>query len=211
MLSLHNFLALILFGCLLAACQDKPLPILGERKTSTSIKDGKEVVDTIYFTIPNFKFVNQDSQWVTNATFANKIYITDFFFTTCPTICPIMKTQMLRVYEKFKDNPKIAFLSHTLDPKHDTVALLKDFAKKLNADTQKWHFVTGDKDDIFNIAQTSYLVSALTDPNEPGGIVHSGALILIDSKRRIRGYYDGTKEKDVDRLINDLPKLLAEN
>jgi len=189
----------------LSACS-KPkvekLPIFGEREVSGT--------DTIYHTIDDFKFVDQDSALVTNETFKNKMYVTDFFFTSCRTICPIMKTQMLRVYDSIKNEPDVLILSHTIDPEYDTVALLRDFADRLGVESNKWHFVTGNQDDIFKIAQTSYFSTALTDNTEPDGYIHSGAFLLIDKEKRIRGKYDGTKEEDVNRLIVDIRKLRAE-
>lgn len=181
---------------------EKPLPILGPREV-----DG---TDTIYHTIAPFAFVDQDSAQVTQADFAGKIYVADFFFTSCRTICPIMKTQMLRVYEATADMPDVILLSHTIDPEWDTVALLHDFAERLGVDSRRWHFVTGAKDSIYKIAQTSYYATAMEDRTEPDGFIHSGAFLLIDRKGRIRGKYDGTKEADVNRLIGDLKRLRRE-
>lgn len=195
---------------LLACQQERKLPILGEKKTTSKIIDGKEVIDTIYFQVPDFKFINQDSQWITQENFKNKIYVVDFFFTSCPTICPIMKTQMLRLHEHFKNNPEVKILSHTIDPYHDSVAVLKDYASRLEVDTKQWNFVTGIKDEIYQIAEKGYFVAAKEDANEAGGFIHSGAFVLIDKNRRIRGYYDGTKAEKVDLLIKDVELLLKE-
>jgi protein SCO1 len=191
---------------LMAGCSKKeteaPLPIFGEREVNGA--------DTIYHTIADFKFVDQDSAVVTNDTFKGKIYVADFFFTTCRTICPIMKTQMKRVYDSIKGNPDVLILSHTIDPEYDTVGLLKDFAERLGVDSKKWHFVTGDKDKIYEIAQTSYFATALEDKAERDGFIHSGAFLLIDKDKRIRGKYDGTKADDVNRLLTDIRKLERE-
>lgn len=187
-------------GCLPEA--EKKLPYLGRKEINGN--------DTTYHTISDFRFVNQDSSVITHKNFEDQIYVSDFFFTTCPTICPIMKTQMLRVYERFKENDQISILSHTIDPKHDTVAVLKAFSERLGVDSRKWHFVTGEKEDIYKIGQTSYMVSAVEDPNEPGGFIHSGAFILVDKQRRVRGVYDGTKEDQVDKLMDDMLVLLKE-
>jgi protein SCO1/2 len=189
---------------------NKKLPILGRKDIKETEVNGKITYDTIYHKIADFSFIDQDSNEVTNATFQNRIYVADFFFTTCPTICPIMKTQMLRVYEYFKDNDQVMFLSHTIDPDYDTVALLHDFADRLGVSSTKWHFVTGQKEAIYEIGQLSYMVTAMEDENAPGGYLHSGAFILVDKDRRIRGMYDGTSDDDVDRLIKDIPKLLKE-
>ncbi len=202
-----RWLYLLLFPmCLLSSCfnkGEKPLPIFGER----DIENG----DTIYHTIADFRFVDQDSSEVTNETFKDKIYVADFFFTSCRTICPKMKTQMLRVYESVETDPEVLLLSHTIDPEYDTVGLLKDFAERLGVESNKWHFVTGNKEDIYKIAQTSYFATALEDKSEPDGFIHSGAFLLIDKHQRIRGKYDGTVEEDVNRLLKDIEKLKQED
>ena len=212
-LSLFLTLAFAGLSLLLGACsgnnKKERLPVLGHKETVERTVNGQTVTDTIYSEIPDFAFINQDSQVVANKDFAGKLYIADFFFTTCPTICPKMKSQMLRVYEKFKDNPDVMFLSHTIDPKHDTVAVLRDYAERLQVSSEKWHFVTGDKDAIFEIAE-KYMVSAMEDEKEAGGLVHSGAFILVDENRRIRGVYDGTMAEQVDQLMLDIPVLLKE-
>jgi protein SCO1 len=179
------------------------LPIFGER----DVQNG----DTVYHKIGPFRFVNQDSQIVTNETFEGKIYVADFFFTSCRTICPIMKTQMHRVYDSIENDPGVLILSHTIDPEYDTVALLRDFADRLGVKSSKWHFVTGHKDSIYNLAQKSYFSIAVEDKSEPDGFIHSGAFLLIDKEQRIRGKYDGTKEEEVDRLMGDIQKLKAES
>jgi protein SCO1/2 len=194
-------LSFLLFGCNKKE-KETSLPIFGEREV--------EGTDTVYHKIGDFKFIDQDSAVVTNATFDGKIYIADFFFTSCRTICPIMKTQMLRVYDSLKNDPDVLILSHTIDPEYDTVGLLHDFAERLGVKSAKWRFVTGNKDDIYKIAQTSYFATAMEDKSEPDGFIHSGAFLLIDKDRRIRGKYDGTKEEDVNRLIAEIAKLKKE-
>lgn len=190
---------LVLHAC---GTKEKTLPIFGQREVVGT--------DTVYHTIAPFAFVNQDSTVVTNATFQNTIYVADFFFTTCRTICPVMKTQMLRVYEATAKMPDVKILSHTIDPAYDTVALLHDFADRLGVESARWHFVTGVQDSIYKIAQTSYFATAMEDKSEPDGFIHSGAFLLIDKKQRIRGKYDGTKAEDVNRLIVDIKKLRRE-
>lgn len=202
-------LALLLLNCT-PKKENEKLPILGYREVVAKEVEGQKVIDTVYHTIADFQFVNQDSAMVTNETLAGKIYVADFFFTSCRTICPVMKTQMLRVYEATQDMPDVAILSHTIDPEHDTVALLHDFADRLGVSSSKWHFVTGEQDNIYDIAQTSYFATAMVDKTEPDGFIHSGAFLLIDKDRRIRGKYDGTLEEDVDRLIKDIERLRKE-
>ena len=194
-------LLLLLIGCN-QSTSDVPLPIYGN-----TIYDE---ADTVYHTIADFALVDQDSSWVTNETFEGQIYVSDFFFTSCPTICPIMKQQMLRVYEEIENNDLVAILSHTIDPTHDNVAVLKDFAEKLGVSSNKWKFVTGDSDYIYDLGETSYMVMADEDPDAAGGFIHSGAFLLVDKERRIRGVYDGTIEAQVNILIKDIDKLLKE-
>jgi protein SCO1/2 len=178
------------------------LPILGERY----VDDNQ---DTVYHSIADFAFVNQVGDTIRKEDMAGKIYVADFFFTTCPTICPVMKKEMLRVYEQFKGEPNFRILSHSIDPTHDTQAVLKDYAEKLGVpDAATWNFLTGDQEKIFEIGQTSYLTTTMADDMEPGGFLHSGAFLLIDQQGRIRGVYDGTKTEQVDRLLADIPKLL---
>jgi protein SCO1/2 len=214
--------SVLIFSILMSSCEsgnsekesdrNKTLPILGNSHVNEFEMEGKVVQDTVYHKIGQFKFINQEGREITNSTTDGKVYIADFFFTTCPTICPVMKTQMLRVYEKFDNEPDFMILSHTLDPEHDTSELLKDYAAKIGVENDNtWHFLTGDQEKIFEIGQTSYLTTAMSDQTEPGGILHSGAFVLVDQKGRIRGVYDGTKEDQVNRLMKDIPKLLPSN
>ncbi|MEO9482215.1 MAG: SCO family protein [Ekhidna sp.] len=199
-------LTLLFLITIFIACDQKSsteqLPFLGN-----TIYEGN---DTIYHTIQDFQLVDQDSSIVTNETFGDKIYVADFFFTSCPTICPKMKAQMLRVYEKFEGSDEVGILSHTIDPTYDTVALLKDYAERLGVSSDKWKFLTGDQDYIYELAENSYISLADEDGNAPGGFVHSGAFLLVDKDRRIRGFYDGTVPEQVDVLINDIERLLKE-
>lgn len=208
------FITLLTGIVLLTGCsrtgQNGKLPFLGRKEVRPVNNDGTVTYDTLFHTIADFSFTDQDSVRVTNETFDGHIYVADFFFTTCPTICPIMKTQMLRVYEAFEDNDDVLFLSHTIDPEYDTVALLHDFAERLGVSSKKWHFVTGPRENIYDIGQNSYMVTAMEDENEPGGYIHSGAFILVDKERHIRGLYDGTDENEVNRLMRDISRLLGE-
>jgi protein SCO1/2 len=205
-----NYVCLALLLLNIGACKPKKLPYLGEREVVAIQKNGQSVQDTVYHQIPDFEFINQDSIKVNNQTFEGKIYIADFFFTTCPTICPKMKSQLLRVYERYKNNPNVGILSHTIDPRHDSVSTLKEFANNLGISGNMWQFVTGKKEDIYKIGQKSYMVTATEDSTQPGGIVHSGAFILVDKQRHIRGLYDGTLPDAVDKMMKDMETLLAE-
>jgi protein SCO1/2 len=198
---------LLLFSTLLVSCEAPPvarrLPHLGE-------PDVTAAGDTIWPTVPTFRVRDQDSALVRPATFAGQVYIADFFFTTCPTICPGMQRQLLRVYANYKGDKRLAFLSYTIDPDHDSVAVLRSYARRLGVPTaQQWHFATAPRDTIFTLAR-QYLVSAQRDPSAPGGAVHSGSFVLVDAQRHIRGIYDGTNPQETERLLRELPLLLAE-
>ncbi len=189
---------------LFVSCEQspEPLPILGKPVYSES--------DTIFPTISNFSFVDQDSQIVTNQTFVNKIYVTNFIFLSCPTICPKMTAEMHNVYIAFETDERVALISHTIDPEHDSIPKLYNYAKNLGIRNSKWHFVTGNQDSIRNLAESSYFSSAFPDSTAPGGFTHSGGLLLIDKKRHIRGVYDGTNPEETNRLIKDIKTLLKE-
>jgi len=188
----------------------KTLPIYGSRAPVTKMVDGKQVTDTIYQTIPPFKFVNQYADSVSDKTLNGSIYVVDFFFTTCPSICPIMHRNMLKVYETFKNTGNFKIISHTIDPKHDSVPVLKKYADKLGITGNEWWFLRGKKEDIYTIAEKNYLVAVKQDSSVAGGYIHAGYFVLIDKQKRIRGSYDGTDPKQVDELIADIKTLQAE-
>lgn len=196
-------LSLITIICL-SSCysgDDTPLPILGNPKITAG--------DTTTHRISPFQFLNQDSTVVTNASLSDHIYLSDFFFMHCPTICPKVKKQMLRVYDKYKSNPNIKLVSHTLDPKRDTPGNLKLYAENLEVDSHKWLFLTGDKEQIYDI-KNDYFVAAQEDPDAPGGITHSGKIILVDKLGQVRSFAEGTDPKEVDNMMKDIDKLLKE-
>ncbi|MCB2410925.1 SCO family protein [Hymenobacter lucidus] len=211
--ALHVGLLALGSAVALTACSDKTeesqvLPYIGERDVRPRADGGP--ADTIFAAIPSFTLTNQDGQTITNQTFAGKVYVADFFFATCPSICPKMQSEMLRVYEQFKGNPKVLFLSHTIDPAHDSIPVLRDYAQRLGIqDASRWHFATAPHDTIFGLARR-YMTAAQKDGGVPGGYAHSGTFALIDSERHIRGVYDGMVKEEVDRLIQELPLLLKE-
>ena len=210
---MKNLLYFATISIVLQSCSnesDSKLPILGNREPVERIVDGKTVVDTIYQTIQPFSYFNQDSILVTEKDFDGKIYVADFFFISCNTICPIMHRNMLDVYKKFKDNPKVKLLSHSIDIKYDLPSRLKIYATKLGIEGNQWDFVHGSRDSIFNIAAKNYLVSAFEDSTDPQGLVHQGWFILVDTKKQLRGAYDGTKADQVKLLMEDMDKLLME-
>jgi len=207
----RNIIAFVLILLISSCAEPQPtLPIYGQREAVERIENGKTVIDTIYQTIPDFTFINQDSLPVTGSTLKNKIYVADFFFTSCPTICPVMHRNLLKVYNKYKGNPDVKLVSHTIDVKYDTPSRLKKYADKLGIEGTQWEFLWGTKEAIYTIAQNSYLVSVNEDSNEQGGFVHQGFLILVDKEKRIRGAYDGTKEEDAEQLMKDMDILLEE-
>lgn len=202
-------LAAILFS----SCQSdgRKLPIYGAREAVSKMVNGKPTTDTVYQTIPDFSFLNQDSVTITNRQFDGKIYIADFFFTRCGTICPVMHRNMYDIYRQYKDNEQLKFLSHTIDFKHDRPGVLKTYAKKLGVNDARWQFVWGPKDQVYSLAKSSYMSSAVVDDSAAGGFDHSGYLLLIDKYRRIRGAYLGFDTAEVKQLEDDLKVLLAEN
>lgn len=198
------FIALIALGLFsLGACnsEPKPLPILGERE----VKNG----DTIYHEVPDMVLIDQDSQAFQLSKLGDKIVVADFFFTSCPSICPRVKKQMLRLYDKYKTDPRVMFVSHTIDPRHDTPAVLKTYASNLGINTVDWKYVTGEKDSIFHLAD-QYFVSVVDDPSAPSGFDHSGRIILLDNKRHVRGYCEGVDPESVTGFFKTIDQLLAE-
>lgn len=194
-------------GLLLMACgsEPQPLPYIGFHKVDEATGD------TIYHRIRDFQFIDQDSQVVRNETMAGKVYVADFFFTSCPTICPKVKKQMLRIYEEYEADQRVMLLSHSIDPKRDTIGRLKAYAEGLGvAETDgRWRFVTGNKNELYDIAY-DYISTALENPDAPGGFDHSGYIILVDAQGHIRAYADGTIPEEVDEFIEKMERLLAE-
>ncbi|HVS91557.1 MAG TPA: SCO family protein [Mucilaginibacter sp.] len=197
-------------ACKFNSNDKKTLPILGSRKLQTRTVDGKTVTDTVYQTITPFKFVNQYGDSITNKSLDADIYVADFFFTTCPSICPVMHRNMLKVYNTFKNTGDFKILSHTIDPKHDSVPVLKRYADKLGVTGNTWWFLQGKKDSTYELAEKHYMVAVKGDSTGAGGYIHSGYFILVDKQKRIRGVYDGTDPKQVDQMIDDIKVLLAE-
>jgi protein SCO1/2 len=160
--------------------------------------------------IADFRFTNQNGKEISNATFAGKIYVANYFFTICPGICPVMTENMVVLQNQFKNEDRVLLLSHTVTPWIDTVEQLKKYAIDMGVLDDKYHLVTGDKNEIYNLARTSYFVEKEigleTDPDQ---FLHSENLILIDTKGRIRGIYNGTILKDIDRLETDINTILS--
>jgi protein SCO1 len=201
------FCSIILFGCSTKnnETQKLLLPIIGEKKLA-----GKNAKDTIYHTIQDFTFVNQFNDTVSEKTIENKIFVADFFFATCQSICPKMSSQLVNVQTAFQSDSSVLILSHTVNPIHDTVDVLNGYAQSYKAIKNKWHFLTGNKKEIYDMARFSYLVNALEDDGTAEGFLHSELFILIDTKKRIRGMYDGTDSVAVAKLIADINLLKQE-
>lgn len=188
----------------LQACNEEEplryLPIYGP--TDENNKSNHKVGD--------FSLTSQEGKVITQKDFDDKIYVADFFFTTCHNICPIMSGQMERVYDKYKDNSTVMFLSHSVNPEFDSVPVLAKYAAAHHAAASKWIFVTGDKKQIYDLARNSYLVTATEGDGGPDDFVHTQNFALVDKDKRIRGYYDGTDSTDVSKLMLDMDLLLQE-
>ena len=157
--------------------------------------------------IADFSFINQNGKVVTQKDYEGKIYVADFFFTTCGSICPKMTTNLVDVQNAFLNNPKVMLLSHSVLPDIDDVAVLKSYALRNKVIDSKWNLVTGDKKEIYRMARLSYLAVKQGKPNELYDMVHTENFVLVDTKRRVRGFYDGTKKEEIKRLIEDIQWL----
>jgi len=198
-------ISIVLIALMIISCKEEPKKL---RDYSISIINSPLGKDTIKKKIPKFEFTNQMGHKVTNETFKDHIYITDFFFTSCPGICPVMTKNMLKVYDKY--NKDILFLSHSIDPRHDDVEKLNKYANKIGIkDDKVWNFVTGSKEDIALMAK-NYMIMAYEDSIVAGGFEHGGQFVLIDKKQHVRGYYDGTNDEDVEKLMSDIEILMKE-
>lgn len=179
------------------------LPILGERELSAA-------GDTVYHKLPEFSFINHLGDSITEADTKGKYIVADYFFTTCQTICPVMSNHMEKVQEEFINDSLVILLSHTVDPETDSVPVLKAYAEAHHAIPGKWHFLTGDKKSLYDLARYGYLISALEGDGGPEDFIHSDKIVLIDKDKRIRGFYDGTDTKDVQRLYSEIEVLKIE-
>lgn len=179
------------------------LPYLGRPK----IVNEKEVKHKVR----DFNYIDQDSLAFNAETLEGQVYLADFFFTSCPSICPKVMKNMLRVQEKYKGTPNFKLVSFSLDPKRDTPPRLKKYAASIGADLSMWHFVHGPKDSIMTIANEDYYVPAFEDKDAPGGFDHSGKLLLIDGDGHLRGFAEGTEDEDVTDFFDTIDALLAQS
>lgn len=196
-LGLMMSMALWLGGC---KPNSDELPYLGQ----TVVDNGKK----IHHKVGQFIHYNQDSVLMTNKDFKDYIYVADFFFTSCPSICPKVAKEMLKIYDAVKSDPNVKLISFTIDPKRDDPKKLKLYADNLGIDHHKWYFLTGDKDTTLELAGT-YFVAALEDPDAPGGFDHSGKIILVDKEGHVRSFSEGTDPENTPKIIEDIKKLSA--
>lgn len=189
---------------------DKPLPIYQPAMVNTELVDSTIQHQINYHKIADFSLTNQNGKTITQADYKDKIYVADFFFTTCQTICPIMTDNMEKIQKEIMNDDEVMLLSHSVTPDIDTVEQLKKYAIKKGVNDKKWNLVTGDKGEIYRLARKSYL--AVKDDGMPDeyGMVHTENFMLIDKKGQIRGYYDGTKTEDITTLLKDIKKLKKE-
>jgi len=190
--------------------KEQPLKIYSPKDLNPKLVDENQREIYKNHRIRNFKLVNQDGDTVSNSFLENKIYVADFFFTTCPTICPVMSNQLERVQEAFSGDTTFKIVSHTVQPEYDSAAILKEYATLHQADPQQWTFLTGDKAEIYSLARKSYFAVTTEGTGGVNDFIHTENFILVDQKKRIRGFYDGTSETDVNRLIADIKKLKNE-
>jgi protein SCO1/2 len=196
-------IAAVLFA---VACKEpaapKLLTVYGEKSFNGT--------DTIYHNIADFELTNQNAEKVNSATVKGKIYVANFFFATCQSICPEMSNNLTLVQKEFAQDDSLLILSHSVNPLHDTVEVLQGYASQYNAVKNKWHLLTGNKKVIYDLARYSYLLNAVEEDGSPEGFLHSEFFLLIDKKGRIRGMYDGTNKADVMKLIADIKLLKTE-
>jgi protein SCO1 len=184
----------------------KKLPYFGPKSLAVN------GLDTLYHTIPAFSFIDQDGKPFGDKDLNNKIYVANFFFTSCPTICPKMQTLMKKIQDTddFKKLNDFKLVSFTVDPDNDTPQRLKEFSNLVKAEPKRWFFLTGNRDSIYDLAYKGFMVNAMEDEKAAGGFLHSDIMLLIDKEKRIRGIYEGTSLKDVKRLIDEAKVLVAQ-
>ncbi|MCB0761533.1 MAG: SCO family protein [Flavobacteriales bacterium] len=208
---LFLFLIPVLMGCEPDPPTSEELPFYGPMEVVERELNGASVLDTVLYTVPRFSFTNQDGEVISHRDYEGHVYIADFFFGNCPSICPILSSQLARVQDRLKADSllgTVLILSHTVDPTRDTVEALRAYADRLDADTRYWNFVTGKKDALYYQAEEGYLVTAFESDTAAGGFFHTDQFALIDEQMHIRGYYDGTSTIEVDSMYKDLLKLL---
>ncbi len=189
---------------------NRKLPVYEPEMVNTELVDSTVQYVRKYHKIADFKLINQNGEEVTQEYYKDKIYVADFFFTTCQTICPIMTGHMKEIQDRLIDDNQVLLLSHSVTPKIDSVARLKKYAVSKGVVDAKWNLVTGDKKQIYDLARKSYLAAKSDGDGGPYDMVHTENFILVDKKKRIRGFYDGTNPEDIDQLIEDIAILKKE-
>ena len=185
----------------------KRLPIYQPNMVNAELVDSTLQHVKKYHRIADFSLLNQNGDTITQENYRDKIYVADFFFTTCPTICPIMTANLVEVQAALANDPEVLLLSHSVTPEIDSVAQLNKYAIEKGVNDAKWNLVTGDKKQIYELARKSYLAVQEDGDGGPFDMIHTENFILVDKKRRIRGFYDGTKEEEMDRLLSDIEIL----
>ena len=185
----------------------QPLPIYQPAMVSEELVDSTIQHKQKYHKIADFSLINQNGETITQDTYKDKIYISDFFFTTCQTICPIMTDHMYQIQKEIVNDDDVMLLSHSVTPKIDSVAQLKKYAKEKGVIDRKWNLVTGDKKQIYALARKSYLAVKTDGNGDQYDMIHTENFMLIDKKRQIRGFYDGTLSEDINRLLEDIETL----
>ena len=188
-----------------------PLPIYQPAMVSEELVDSTIQYKKKYHKIADFSLLNQNGETITQDTYKDKIYVADFFFTTCRTICPIMTDHMALIQNEILDDDEVMLLSHSVTPKIDSVAQLRHYATKKGVIDRKWNLVTGDKKEIYQLARKSYLAVKEDGNGDEYDMIHTENFMLIDKKRQIRGFYDGTNPEEIERILNDIASLKEEN
>jgi len=210
------FIVLIVFSAITislfysALKPQKVLAIYNPSDVNPELVDSTVQYKSKYHTIADFSFVNQNGDTITQKDYEGKIYVADFFFTTCGSICPKMTTNLADVQKAILNNPKVMLLSHTVFPEVDSIPVLKAYAVKHGVVDSKWNLVTGDKKEIYTMARKSYLAVKLGRPDQLYDMVHTENFVLVDQKRRVRGFYDGTDKEEIKRLLEDIDFLSKE-
>lgn len=189
----------------------KPLPIYQPAMVSEELVDSTIQHKIKYHRIADFSLINQNGEIITQNTYKDKIYVADFFFTTCQTICPIMTDHMYQIQKEIINDDEVMLLSHSVTPRIDSVAQLKKYAKEKGVIDRKWNLTTGDKKHIYELARKSYLAVKTQGNGDMYDMIHTENFMLIDKKRQIRGFYNGTKPEDIEKLLKDIKTLKEES
>lgn len=212
LLSLVLLIAIFTAYYMSSSADEKPLPIINPVDVEEEMVDNDLLRVGIGHTIGDFQFTDQSNQTIGLSTVKNKVFVAEYFFTNCGTICPRMTAQMERVQHAFKGNKNLKILSFTVDPENDTVDQLNRYAQQHGANSTQWHFLTGEKTELYRVARRYFFVLKPAEVENQGDVgsdfIHTNNFVLVDQQQRIRGYYDGTSEKSVDKLIKDIQRLL---